>query len=32
MAAELNDLQAFMAVARAGGFREAARATAGSAS
>ncbi|RAZ73359.1 LysR family transcriptional regulator [Mesorhizobium atlanticum] len=32
MAADLNDLQAFMAVARAGGFREAARVTAGSAS
>ncbi|RUW26867.1 MULTISPECIES: LysR family transcriptional regulator [unclassified Mesorhizobium] len=32
MAADLNDLQAFMAVARAGGFREGARATAGSAS
>ena len=32
MAAELGDLQAFLAVARAGGFREAARATAGSAS
>lgn len=32
MAADLNDLQAFMAVARAGGFREAARITAGSAS
>jgi len=30
--ADLNDLQAFMAVARAGGFREGARATAGSAS
>ncbi|BCM19398.1 LysR family transcriptional regulator [Mesorhizobium sp. J8] len=32
MATDLNDLQAFMAVARAGGFREGARATAGSAS
>lgn len=32
MAVDLNDLQAFMAVARAGGFREGARATAGSAS
>ncbi|MDG4884991.1 LysR family transcriptional regulator [Mesorhizobium sp. WSM4884] len=32
MTADLNDLQAFMAVARAGGFREGARATAGSAS
>ncbi|MGX5841372.1 LysR family transcriptional regulator [Mesorhizobium sp. ArgA1] len=32
MAADLNDLQAFLAVARAGGFREAARSTAGSAS
>src|SRR5689334_9638854 len=32
MAADLNDLQAFMAVARAGGFREGARAAAGSAS
>ncbi|MDX8540274.1 LysR family transcriptional regulator [Mesorhizobium abyssinicae] len=32
MAADLSDLQAFMAVARAGGFREGARATAGSAS
>ncbi|PBC09328.1 LysR family transcriptional regulator [Mesorhizobium sp. WSM3859] len=32
MASDLNDLQAFMAVARAGGFREAARVTAGSAS
>ena len=32
MAADLNDLQAFIAVARAGGFREGARATAGSAS
>ncbi|AZO30228.1 MULTISPECIES: LysR family transcriptional regulator [Mesorhizobium] len=32
MAADLNDLRAFMAVARAGGFREAARVTAGSAS
>jgi DNA-binding transcriptional LysR family regulator len=32
MATELNDLQAFLAVARAGGFREGARATAGSAS
>jgi len=29
---DLNDLQAFLAVARAGGFREGARATAGSAS
>lgn len=32
MAADLNDLQGFLAVARAGGFREAARVTAGSAS
>ncbi|SFO58833.1 DNA-binding transcriptional regulator, LysR family [Mesorhizobium sp. NFR06] len=32
MATELNDLQAFLAVARTGGFREGARATAGSAS
>ncbi|CDX56976.1 putative DNA-binding transcriptional regulator [Mesorhizobium plurifarium] len=32
MATDLNDLKAFMAVARAGGFREGARATAGSAS
>ena len=32
MAADLNDLQAFLAVARAGGFRVAARTTSGSAS